>query len=704
MNVSPQPSSRSTRLRDLGAPRVDISTLETREIAAVGGANQASMQRTNDKAGSTKLEAQQWARKKKRKTKKFYLFTLILLIVCITASVATVIGYETYDASYRRYTSLAQTGVQHLRTAATLLETLPKNPFDAPVVGRARQEFVAASTAFVQLGVGLKSLPGIITLIPVYGSRLSAALHLAPLAVEVAQAGVVSCDALSLLITRFHNPLNVGQGLTMADLTVLTQDLHHLKATFKLVVQQVDALRPGDLQFDPHLGQMVTTFHRELPVLQTGLDQAEQFLSVAPALLGVGTPTNYLIEMLDSTELRPGGGFIGNYGTATLSGGRLTSAHITDVYLFDWPFEAAGHSIPYPPAYSWFDLASGSWSLRDSNLDADFPTAARYAEQNYKLEGGNIPVQGVIAITPALIQQALTVVGPIDIPEYNETVTAQNLIELIHYHQLGAGRQGDDTPSPDGHSSVRKHFTELLAEHFLARVHQLPASALPKLLQVLISSLHSKDLQVYLNSGAAENLLQRYHIDASIQSPPADSLFVVDANISPSKANQFITNAVNDQVTIDAYGNAIHHATISYAWLTSGPIYGASLYRDYVRVYVPPGSFLQMQGGWQPRGTSRAFGREVWAGLLTLSYGQTRTITLIWTVPHAATKGTGVWHYRYLIQRQAGSHWTWHLQLTLPACARITNKLGGLASRTKQVAEFIQPLNEDSNIGLDYAC
>ncbi len=29
-----------------------------------------------------------------------------------------------------------------------------------------------------------------------------------------------------------------------------------------------------------------------------------------------------------------------------------------------------------------------------------------------------------------------------------ETVTAQNLVALIHYHQLGAGRQGNDIPSP----------------------------------------------------------------------------------------------------------------------------------------------------------------------------------------------------------------------------------------------------------------
>src|SRR5205814_5091184 len=113
-------------------------------------------------------------------------------------------------------------------------------------------------------------------------------------------------------------------------------------------------------------------FHSQGPVLQELFDDIENLLPVVPALLGIGTPANYLIEILDSTELRPAGGFIGNYGIATLSGGRLLSAHITDVDLLDKPFEAAGHSIPYPPGYSWFTVvAPDSWSLRDSNLEAD---------------------------------------------------------------------------------------------------------------------------------------------------------------------------------------------------------------------------------------------------------------------------------------------------------------------------------------------
>lgn len=339
-----------------------------------------------------------------------------------------------------------------------------------------------------------------------------------------------------------------------------------------------------------------------------------------------------------------------------------------------------------------------------SNLDADFPTAAKYAEQNYKIEGGNTALQGVIAITPFLIQNALAITGPIAVPEYHEIVTAQNLIDRIHYYQLGPGRQGEDTPSPDGNSSVRKHFTALLAEHFFARIHQLPSSALPALLQLLVRSLHSKDLQIYFNSPAAENLLTLLQLDSSIQAPAHDGLFLVDANISPNKASQFITYTLHDMVTIDERGNAIHQTTLSYDWKTNGPVYGSGLYRDYLRVYVPATSVLELQQGWQARGTTQAFGQEVWAGFFTLKYGKTRTLSFTWQEPGAAKKNATGWHYQYLLQRQAGSHWNINVRLIVPSCATQISTSGGLTAQGKQVATFNQFLTKDTNLSADYRC
>ena len=651
---------------------------------------------------------QEQVKGKWRKSKKFYVFLFILLLMSILAPVFAIVGYQAYNANYHRYLSLAGVGMQNLRTGANLLERVAQDPLDAGIIDRARLEFAAAHTTFVQLDNGLESIPGIATLIPVYGVRLQAALHLASAAVGLSQAGVLGCSILDILVSRFHDPLRTqGHGLTMADLNTIDQDFQQMKVVLDQAIIAAHQVQPGDVQFIPQVGKMVTTFQSELPTLRTWLDAAGKLLPVLPAMLGIGTPAHYLVEVLDSTELRPTGGFIGNYGIATFSGGRLTSARITDVVLLDHPYALKGQRIPYPPAYSWFPnyLAWESWSFRDSNLDADFPTAARYGELNYQREGGNVPVLGVIAFTPALIQQALAITGPISVPEYQETVTAQNLVSLIHFHQLGGRAAGEGSsyiPSPDGHSSERKRFMELLAEHFLARVQQLSSSAMPQFLHVLTNALRTKDVEVYFNAGGAENVLQLLHLDGTIQSPPGDHLFIVDTNVSPNKANSFIVTTVNDQVTIDEQGNAVHRTTISYAWTLPGRDYGVHLYRDYVRVYTPPGSTLSAQDGWHPRGASTAFGCQVWEGFFSLIYGQTLTITLVWTSYSVAKKDANGWHYQYLLQRQAGAQRMLKVQVMLPLWANVTGKLGGFVSSTTHAAILSESWDKDLSVGLDY--
>ncbi|HYT44150.1 MAG TPA: DUF4012 domain-containing protein, partial [Methylomirabilota bacterium] len=397
-------------------------------------------------------------RSKKQKAKKFYIFSLILALLSIVIAGISAVEYNTYNAEYQHDLSLAQVGMQHLQVAETLLKALPQKLFDAQAASQAQHEFAAASLAFVQLNEDLKSLPGMSTSIPMYGLRLQAALDLLPVAIELSQAGVTGCSLLNLLISRFQNPLNTGsQGLTMADFSVMESYFHQIKMTLNLVFDRFNHIPSSDLQVDPSVSKYFVTFQKEMPLLQTWLETVEKLLPIAPTLLGIGTPTNYLIEVLDSTELRPGGGFLGSYGIATLSAGRLTAAHITDTYLLDNAYKAAGHSIPIPPAYAWFDLAP-NWSLRDSNLEADFPTNARYAEEIYLREGGKVPVQGVIVMTPALIQQTLEITGPIYVPEFHEMVTSQNLVDRIHYYLLGPGFQGGSIPSPDGLSSVNQHF------------------------------------------------------------------------------------------------------------------------------------------------------------------------------------------------------------------------------------------------------
>lgn len=646
-------------------------------------------------------------RRRRRRSKKRYVLIGGLLFLFLVSSTSAVAGYLAYR-TYHTDLVLAQAGMQHMRSAVTLLESLQSQPFAPRTVEQAQLEFAGALNDAQTIEAGLANFSSIAGPIPVYGSRLLAAIHLSALTVDVSQAGIGGCKILEMVLTRMASPFNASAstpGLANADFTTLSNEYQTVKISLNAAMNEAALVQPGDVSFDAHLAKLLQEFQANIPTIRAALAEVDQVLPLLPTLLGVGTPAHYLIEILDSTELRPGGGFIGNYGIATFSRGRLTTAHITDTYLLDEPFELAGHSIPFPSSYRWFTnyLGISSWSLRDSNLDGDFPTDARYGELNYQREGGNVPLQGVIAITPFFIEQVLTITGPISMPEYHQTVTAQNLISLIHFHQLGQGGS-DLLPSPNGQTSQRKYFTELLGERLLARIQKLPSSALPALLKIFTRAAQTKDMQVYLNASAAENLLLHNSLAAAIESPAGDNLFVVDANIGGGKANGFITSTLNDQVTIDSKGNALHHVTLSYAWTTKGDSYSSGLYKDYVRVYAPPDSALLSQQGWQPEDSNVQFDHKVWAGFFTLVYRQTRTITLLWVSHGTARSDASSWHYQYLLQRQAGIQRALTLQMMLPACATVTNKWGGLLSRGKQEETITQSFTQDVSVGVDYVC
>jgi len=646
-------------------------------------------------------------RRRKRRKRPLLLASLVLLIICICGSGVAIAGDQIYNTKYQDKVAMAQVGIKHLQTAVALLKAWSKNPLNAAAITHAQNEFAASYVVFTQLDADLQTYANYGNVIPGLGTRLSAALHIVPIAAEISQAGVAGCQALELIVARMHEPFDTGQGITHGDLTAVSNDFQTVEADIHKAILQVNTLQTGDLQFDARIGKAVALFHQYLPTAQAFLGQADQLLPVLPALLGIKTPAYYLVEILDSTQLRPGGGFIKDYGFATLVGGRLSATHISDTNLLDNHFNANGQTIPYPSAYKWFDLVSNAngWNLRDSNLEADFPTDASYAEQNYNLENGQAPIQGVIAITTTLMQRALAITGPIEIPALHERVTRDNLIDRIHYYQTGPGSQiNSGILTPGATAKGSRYFTELLAQAFLTSIHKLRASDVPQLVQMLVSSLHTKDLQIYFNAAPAEDLLKLSHINAAIQAPASDSLLVVDTNIAADTANQFITNTLNDQVTIDASGNATHHTTLLYAWLQNGRVFGSPTYSDYVRIYVPPGSTLQLQRGWTPAGTSKAFGREVLAGSFTLSFGQTDTITLTWTEKRGAKKDTAGWHYQYFVQRQAGITWVLNVQVKLPSCAVKTRTSGGLVAHKNQEAMLSKSLTEDTNLGIDYSC
>jgi uncharacterized protein DUF4012 len=631
--------------------------------------------------------------------------TLVAVLLCSLVSIPVGI------VQYTQMSALASSGVKHLRTAVTDLTKLGQNPLDKETIAQTRQELTAGIADFNQLNQTVNQIPSALTVTPGIGPKLAGAKRLIPIAVQGAKAGVIACDALSLLVLRLRNPLDpASPGITQGDLATLGGYLNQIQTIFTNVTAQINTLTPSDLTLDPRLGPGITQFREQLPKLQQMMQDAKTFLGAAPTILGVGTPTTYLVTVMDSTEIRPGGGFIGNYGTMTLSGGRLSDVHITDVDLLDRPFEAAGGYIPKPPQYSFFSLVP-AWSFRDANLDADFPTSAQNSLTNYQKEGGNANVQGVIAITPWLVRDAMKLTGPITVAEYNnEVVTSDTLVNAIHHHQLGA-HHGDDTiPDPESGSSQRKRFTAILFDDFFKQLKAKAAQDSGPVVKLFVNAFKQKDIQFYSTSPDAEKALANNHLGSTIEAPKTgDSFFLVDSNQTPNKANYFIGITRQETITLDEEGNAKHEMTLTFNWPKSDEAinntYGIrTQYVDYIRLFAPPSSQLASQKGWTNATTGNRFDRIFWGGRFFMYYGTTATVSLTWTVPKVAVKSGATWTYQYLMQRQAGITWTHDTKIVLPACAHIAGAPSGLVTQSPTTVGAKGPLTQDTTFEVKYTC
>jgi hypothetical protein len=622
-----------------------------------------------------------------RPRKRRPLFTLIeVMLVLLVAFGAT---YAVLDARARLDNAkvLAHAGLQRIEDVRALFSG-PDKLADALKPGtltQAATDLTQAQGDFARLrGVLQAGTFALAARVPFASGPVGAALALAAAADEACQGGLLAVRGMELVAPImaggfFAGGVGSANALTTATVTQLSAALdgalHHLDIAVGDARQADLAALPASLlsaQQRRELQQAIAQWPSVRPLAA----QADAILAGAPALLGLNSPTSYLIELMDRTELRPGGGFIGNYAVMTLSQGKVQPFTISDTYLLDKPYLSThGGYSPAPPAFSWWRWAD-YYGLRDSNFSADFPTTAQQGMQELAREGGP-STQGVIALSVPAIARVIAVVGAIPMPLYHQTVTAQNLESLIHYYQEAVGHDPlTGLPRSDLLSSSRKRFTALLARALLDKLHALSSAQLLALGQVVVTSLRLKELQVYVAVPQVESLLTQQGLDGAVTHGPGDGVTIVDANATANKANQFVTTTYRDQVSLDAHGTAIHQLTITYQFNAADPalLYGPDLYETYLRVYVPPGAQLTHLDG-----LNNLFGddqinrsdlswRQMWGGYVIVYNHAPYTLHLTWTVPHAATdaSATGRWSYRLTYQHQSGANQVLTLSVAVP--------------------------------------
>jgi hypothetical protein len=662
--------------------------------------------------------------RKRSRFKLYHSISLSLLLIFLLSMLVPLIFLVGYTIStYNTYLALrshASSGVHHLldiKTAFTGASSNPSILFDPARLQQAKNDSMAASADFQQVQQLIEHTALINTIsayLPQYRPLVETARSASIIGNDVAKIGIIVFTNAQTMSPNFKTPL-----LSTSKTPLITP------ANLQMIGHTIDSILPlmRDIQAQvPHLSldslpssilsakqkDELAQFLPLLPTLNAALSQTDSMLGAIGWLLGVGTPRNFLVQTMDRAELRPSGGFTGQFGVLTINGGRIAPFSLENVALVEYAGNSPTYGNQAPPAYrSWWPFAN--WGLRDSNLSADFPTSAQLAMQQFQVEMHQ-QVDGVIAFSPFLVEHILQIIGPIYIPQYNETITSQNLEDRLHYYQLdNAGiRKEEIIEHVEDPAVARKLFTARVEKILLSKIRSEPPMTLLAIAREALHNLKTKDLQIYFTNQQLENLLIKYDDAGQVDTSTAhDGLFVVQANVSASKASQYMRTSIQDTVTLDAQGGATHVMQLHLDYTQIATVYGLDTYRDYVRVYVPPtaqflwgdgfdtgqplcdgpyapcpangiypgdelicptgqyhaGASAPMlndpyTGEWHPLDTigpptnftSDIPGRAMFGGYVVVPKNCNMTVTLSWYVPPS-----GHTPYRLLVQRQAGT-------------------------------------------------
>ncbi len=436
----------------------------------------------------------------------------------------------------------------------------------------------------------------------------NSALALCQIGSDAADAGQALTNMLVTFIPALHGSAlsaSTQPLITPPMLAKASTTLDFILPLAKDIQAQTPLLSLDVLPIDDTQRMQVAQAIQLVPTIVTGLSQAHDMTGAIGWILGIGQPRNFLIQTVDRAEIRPTGGFTGQFSELALNGGRMGQLNLQNIGIYEENRPNAPNAGQFPPtAYtSWWPIAD--WGLRDSNLSADFSTSARIAIDVYKREFKH-QVDGVIVFSPFLISRVLAATGPIYIPEYHETVTAQNLESKLHYYQLdNVGiRKETIVEHEDNKDIARKLFTKRVSKVLMDKVRHASVTDVLAIAQEMLQALQTRDLQVYVTNAQIENLLVKYNAAAVLdRSTTHDGLFVVQANVNANKGSQYVRTVMHDMVTLDANGGATHQFQMSLVYHMQDQVYGLDTYHDYVRVYVPPNAQFLNGNGFEQLGS-----------------------------------------------------------------------------------------------------
>lgn len=369
-----------------------------------------------------------------------------------------------------------------------------------------------------------------------------------------------------------------GGKISLLDfLTRIKVPLHETSLELEVGNQALEKVDIGDLPEEKRDAFLLV--RQNLPILIGLISAFEEHEALLEELLGGNGPRKYLFLLQNNHELRATGGFIGSYALLDVNDGVVRRFFVDGIFNPDGQLKE--NIVPPKP----IQKVSAGWSLHDSNWFPDFPVSAEKAIFFYEKTGGPT-VDGVMTLTPAVMQKLLAVTGPIALPQYGLVVDADNFIPVIQEQVETKYDKEENQPK-----KVLADLSALLIEKVFASQDK---ATLYWIAEALVEGLNEKQMLLYMRHPETEKLIDKAGWSGRVLPAGKDYLSVIHTNINGYKTDGVIDETIRHKAEIGADGSIIDTVTITrthrggqtpYEWWNK-------VNADYMRVYVPEGSEL----------------------------------------------------------------------------------------------------------------
>lgn len=482
---------------------------------------------------------------------------------------------------------------------------------------------------------------------------------------NLSEAGELFTAAFQNLNTLPAEFFAAQKSLSLADRPSLTEKL---KQTAPKITDATDALEKAHAAFSIMGEDFIPIeirprFQSAKNALEALIGFMKIFEEDTPALLkllGDKEPHTVLILLQNNHELRPTGGFIGNYMILETNDGYLTKSDVFDVYSAD---HQLNEMVTPPPEIL---PVNQRWFLRDSNYSAHFPLSA--AKAAWFLEKENGPgVDTVIAIDQSLIEKLIALTGPIAIPELKKPLTSENFSFILSYI-TEAKLTGRENPKAVVHSFIQEFQKKVFSDVDPGQ-----------LLFALKAAIESKHLFAYSRDSEVQAFFERRGLAGLMKNLEAkeDYFALSHTSIGGNKSDAYISEIIRHDTFLHSDGSIIDEVTITRTnhWnnetekklnelITSfgfpkmsknvAEILGRSRNLHALRIYVPKGAVPEKGSDTEIMTVNdEETGKTYFSARMEVPVGETRSVTVRYRLPFKLGLSP-VDTYTLIIQKQAG--------------------------------------------------